>query len=333
MADLGLLAGLAQGLQQGLGSYIDTKRSLEQDALKKRMQGYDEALKKAQIVDLLGTEGAQQALSGIDAGPGLVSNESQSPGLMGPSMGKRDRDLLNQATMAKYAKDPTGLTPVAEHGVITLKQTPLSAEEQMKRDKEELDLKLKKKQLSKETEENEALKPNQAQAANFGHRMDQAESVFQELQQKGFNRADPSMSAQAGFLNVLPGGESFKPEDLKRQEQAERNFVNAVLRRESGAAISKSEFDSAEKQYFPRAGDPDSVLQQKALNRQQAIQSMKAEAGPKAWGKTSIGSQGLVKKSVQKTDQKLKVSNGKEILLIDPSDLSSAQKDGYSVVR
>ena len=43
-------------------------------------------------------------------------------------------------------------------------------------------------------------------------------------------------------------------------EQSQRDYVNAVLRRESGAAISNAEFDNARKQYFPqrwrqRAGD------------------------------------------------------------------------------
>jgi len=35
-------------------------------------------------------------------------------------------------------------------------------------------------------------------------------------------------------------------------EQAKKNFVNAVLRLESGAVISPSEFTNADKQYFPQ---------------------------------------------------------------------------------
>jgi len=36
-----------------------------------------------------------------------------------------------------------------------------------------------------------------------------------------------------------------------------------VLRKESGAAIAASEFDNAEKQYFPQPGDSDQVISQK----------------------------------------------------------------------
>lgn len=62
--------------------------------------------------------------------------------------------------------------------------------------------------------------------------------------------------------------------------QAQRDFINAVLRKESGAAIGQSEFDNARKQYFPQAGDDDAVIQQKAENRARAIEGISAGAGP-----------------------------------------------------
>ncbi len=114
----------------------------------------------------------------------------------------------------------------------------------------------------------------QFQAGLYAKRMAQAENVFTELTDKGFDRT----SNKAGLSSYLPG--SMKPDDLKRQDQAERNFVNAILRRESGAAISKDEFASAEQQYFPRAGDSPEVLAQKQQNREQSTAGMAATAGP-----------------------------------------------------
>ena len=70
------------------------------------------------------------------------------------------------------------------------------------------------------------------------------------------------------------------PAEIKQIRQAERNFVNAVLRRESGAAISPSEFASAEKQYFPQPGDDATTLAQKAKNRQTVITNLAKSAGP-----------------------------------------------------
>ena len=71
----------------------------------------------------------------------------------------------------------------------------------------------------------------------------------------------------------------FKSEDRQRYEQAQRDFINAVLRPESGAAISPSEFDSAAKQYFPQPGDSTVVVAQKAANRQTKINSLALQAG------------------------------------------------------
>jgi hypothetical protein len=63
-------------------------------------------------------------------------------------------------------------------------------------------------------------------------------------------------------------------------EQAQRNFVNAVLRQESGAVISPSEFENAQKQYFPQPGDSAKVRDQKRQNRQSAIEGFRVMSGP-----------------------------------------------------
>lgn len=65
-------------------------------------------------------------------------------------------------------------------------------------------------------------------------------------------------------------------------EQAQRDFVNAILRRESGAVINPSEFENASKQYFPQPGDSPSVIRQKKMNRENAIASLETSAGPVA---------------------------------------------------
>ena len=71
----------------------------------------------------------------------------------------------------------------------------------------------------------------------------------------------------------------FKSKDRQIFEQAKRNFTNSVLRRESGAVISPSEFESAELQYFPVSGDTKDVLVQKQQNRNVVTQATKLEAG------------------------------------------------------
>lgn len=113
------------------------------------------------------------------------------------------------------------------------------------------------------------LKPAQREAASFALRMEDSNLIINELG-----------SQFAGFLAV--GGAlpvALQSADRQRFDQATRNFINATLRRESGAAIAPSEFDSADKQYIPTPGDSEEVLQQKARNRQVVTEALKAEAG------------------------------------------------------
>jgi len=120
-----------------------------------------------------------------------------------------------------------------------------------------------------------ALKPpSQAQslAAGFAIRIQQSERIFEKLEKEGFDLSDPQSIGAA----ITP--ERFKGSGLKRATQAQRNFVNATLRRESGAAISDSEFDNAEKQYFLLPGDGPKVRAQKKENRRLVLLAMQAEA-------------------------------------------------------
>lgn len=68
-------------------------------------------------------------------------------------------------------------------------------------------------------------------------------------------------------------------ENEQKAEQAQRDFVNAVLRKESGAAISQSEFDNAMKQYFPQYGDSKAQIAQKQKSRDLEIKGLYEATG------------------------------------------------------
>jgi hypothetical protein len=107
-------------------------------------------------------------------------------------------------------------------------------------------------------------------AAGFALRTEQASQVIDEV-----GAEFTGIESRAG--GFLPQG--LKSDDRQRFEQAQRNFVNSVLRRESGAAIAPTEFESAEQQYFPRPGDGEAVILQKKQNRAAVIQALTLEAG------------------------------------------------------
>lgn len=111
----------------------------------------------------------------------------------------------------------------------------------------------------------------QWKAGGFALRLQEAENVFSNLEASGFNPAGVVAGVESKLPNVL------RSAVVQRQDQAQRDFINAVLRRESGAAISPAEFENAQKQYFPAMGDSQEVLKQKRQNRATVIKSLSAE--------------------------------------------------------
>lgn len=117
------------------------------------------------------------------------------------------------------------------------------------------------------------LTEGQARAFQFATRMEASNNILADLEKDGKVFSTPGSRAPfAGpAVNVL------NTEKAQQLDQAKRDFINAVLRRESGAVISEPEFNNAEKQYFPQIGDGPAVIAQKARNRKLAIEGVKAD--------------------------------------------------------
>lgn len=118
------------------------------------------------------------------------------------------------------------------------------------------------------------LNGDQSKAALYGSRMKQSDAILAELADKGVTTSNLGSSLGMGMGAAVT---ALSSSDKQRLDQAKRNFINATLRRESGAAIAPSEFDNAEKQYFPQIGDSAEVKAQKADNRASAINGMLIE--------------------------------------------------------
>lgn len=126
----------------------------------------------------------------------------------------------------------------------------------------------------------------QGKSTGFGMRADAASKIIEQVGQDG--KIQPSLTKRAAEAVPLVGeglgmvANAFQSPEQQQVEQAQRDFVNAVLRQESGAAISQSEFDNARKQYFPQPNDSQEVIAQKQANREAAINGFRVSAGPGA---------------------------------------------------
>lgn len=143
------------------------------------------------------------------------------------------------------------------------------------------------------------LTESQATAATYADRMRASNDIIRRLTEPtedemkaGAKPYAPSlmeskaMGTQLG--NYLAG--TFLPNEkaasMQQFDQAQRDFINAVLRRESGAVISEDEFANARKQYFPQPGDTEEVRAQKKRNREESLAGISRSAGPRYQAKS-----------------------------------------------
>jgi hypothetical protein len=133
------------------------------------------------------------------------------------------------------------------------------------------------------------LNDSQSKALLFGTRMQEADKILSTLAKEGTTTSYPGSRAPllGGVINAL-GGENHQMLD-----QAKRDFINATLRRESGAAISDGEFANGEKQYFPQVGEGPKVIAQKARNRQLAMKGVLIEVPEKQRGSITPAEPGV----------------------------------------
>lgn len=143
----------------------------------------------------------------------------------------------------------------------------------------------------------------QGKSAAFGLRATEADKILSELKYSpaaiNSKASVASWPLVGGALGAATNRFGLTESDQKA-EQSQRDFINAVLRQESGAAIADSEFDNARKQYFPQPGDSDGVIEQKARARQLSIQGLQSNAGRAAMTAPAAPNASSQKKSAMK---------------------------------
>lgn len=122
------------------------------------------------------------------------------------------------------------------------------------------------------------LTETQARDLTYGNRGQEASAIIDSLANDVVN-FDALKYAGYKFLEPNSVGNALVPDLIRQYRQAQRNFLTAILRRESGASISPSEFSTGELQYFPRPGDDAQTLANKKQLRDTAISSFLQNAG------------------------------------------------------
>lgn len=117
------------------------------------------------------------------------------------------------------------------------------------------------------------LTESQANANLFGKRMMASNDILGKITDYSPTQVSAALATENSPV-IGMGVNAMLGENEQQVAQAQRDFLNAALRKESGASISATELNNGRRQYFPQPGDKPEVLAQKAQNRQIAIQGI-----------------------------------------------------------
>jgi hypothetical protein len=111
-------------------------------------------------------------------------------------------------------------------------------------------------------------------AASYASRAKAAHDNAVALEEKGLT---PGIWSKVGEALPFGLGNYLVGEDQQRYRQAVSQFAQALLRKESGAAISPTEYTMTETTYFPQPGNSKKVIEDKRRERERIVQEMQEE--------------------------------------------------------
>lgn len=204
-----------------------------------------------------------------------VNKNAMAPGGVGPTGGAAIAKTISPEGAATDARAAAQLAEQKRHNATT---------EGLGRERE-----------TRDAAKEKSLTDSQGAATAYGIRAREAQDILSTLEGKGtFGRMSGAKEGVRDALERVPvvgtavgnvaGGvlNATLSDAQQSYEQAKRNFISAVLRKESGAVISPEEFRNEDRKYFPQTGDGDVAIKQKKKARETAISALSIQAGPGA---------------------------------------------------
>ncbi len=194
------------------------------------------------------------------------------------------QDIQNTQFQMKYENDARMLDAKLREIENNRQDVRTSHADQVRLREEELQISRQRLMLDRDKLAREKMPTDAQGAANlYASRADIADQIIASLEGQ-YSPLAIDYKSRAGNVWIFggaleSGANALLSKESQRAEQAQRDFVNAVLRKESGAVISMDDFVNARKQYFPQSNDSKEVIEQKRQNRQTEIMGLRKMSG------------------------------------------------------
>ena len=120
-----------------------------------------------------------------------------------------------------------------------------------------------------------SLKEGEGKSVTYGVRAASGLAKLEEIEDSGFDPANVLDRVAEG----MPAGNFMLSKSGQKYKQAASEFLGAILRKDTGAAITTQEFEIYGEMFFPRAGDSKEVKAQKREARRTAYDALKSGSG------------------------------------------------------
>jgi hypothetical protein len=219
----------------------------------------------------------------------LAANPLGSKGLPaapGAWVNTAKRELIKESERAKVAMEQRELEGMDQRGIkavdaARLEQQEAEAAQRAEQARANNAVTMRGQNMTDEraremaqvARDNKPLTEAENKAYGFFNRMKNSDKYLESAAEAMANK---SFAGQA-YQKIAPDFMQF--EENQSFDTARRQFSEAFLRRDSGAAISPKEYDDISRAYFPQPGNTPAILKQKAEARKVVIDSLAKEAG------------------------------------------------------
>lgn len=147
----------------------------------------------------------------------------------------------------------------------------------------------------------------------------------------GIEEYESALVGAGGAANAVagafPGGGFLQSEGYQKGQQAATEFGAAILRKESGAALTDSDMEWLTKRYIPVPGDKPGVIEQKRISRERAIAGLRSGMSAEQIKQVELASGGVPTEGKPSGAPQVGVTeDGYRFKGGDPSDPNSWEK-------